>query len=135
MRPAPAVLASLLQNLRAFTPFSGMPDRDVERLVAAAQLQYFAPDETILSPVAARPPYCWIITRGAVQGERPNAAGVVVPAWEIAEGEMFPLGALLSNRGVTSVYRSVTDTFCLMLPATEFDALVATSTVFRDFCT
>ena len=135
MRPAPAILASLLQTLRAHVPFSGMPDRDVVRAVASAQLQYFSPGETILAPEPARPASCWIITRGAVQNERPVAGGGTAPAWELSEGEMFPLGALLSNRGVTSIYRAAGDTFCLMVPAADFDALVAKSVVFRDFCT
>ena len=39
MRPAPAVLASLSQSLRAHVPFSAMADDEVLRIVAAAQLQ------------------------------------------------------------------------------------------------
>jgi len=135
MRPAPAILSSLLQTLREHAPFAGMPERELTRAVAAAQLQYFSPGETILAPEPTRPAACWIITRGAVQGERPAAGGGTAPAWELSEGEMFPLGALLSNRGVTSVYRAAGDTFCLMVPAGEFDALIAGSVVFRDFCT
>ncbi len=135
MRPAPAILASLLHTLRAHAPFVAMPERDLARAVASAQLQYFSSGETILAPEASRPASCWIVTRGAVQGERPVAGGGTAPAWELSEGEMFPLGALLSNRGVTSIYRAVGDTFCLVVPAGEFDALVATSVVFRDFCT
>ena len=135
MRPAPAILASLLQALRAHAPFTDMPERDVARAVASAQLQYFPPGEMILAPESSRPTSCWIITRGAVQGERRVAGGGIAPAWELSEGEMFPLGALLSNRGVTSTYRAVGDTFCLVVPAAEFDGLVTTSVVFRDFCT
>jgi CBS domain-containing protein len=135
MRPAPAVLASLLQTLRAHAPFSGMPEPDLARAIASAQLQYFSPGETVLAPAPSRPTSCWIITRGAVQGERPVAGGGSSPAWELTEGEMFPLGALLSNRGVSSIYRAVGDTFCLMVPVADFDALVAASVVFRDFCT
>jgi CBS domain-containing protein len=135
MRPAPAILSSLLQTLREHAPFAGMPERDLTRIIGAAQLQYFSSGETILAPEPARPAAFWIITRGAVQGERPAAGGGNAPAWELSEGEMFPLGALLSNRGVTSVYRAVGDTFCLVVPAGEFDGLIAASVVFRDFCT
>ena len=135
MRPAPAVLATLLQTLHVHAPFSGMATLDLQRAIATAQLQYFAPGETILVPESSRPLHCYVITRGAVQGEGPSASGAPAPAWELSEGEIFPLGALLSNRGVTSVYRAIGDTFCLMLPAADFDALVASSTVFGDFCT
>ena len=48
---------------------------------------------------------------------------------------MFPLGALLARRGVTSVYRATQDTFCLAFPAAVFDALIGASPVFQDFCT
>ena len=36
---------------------------------------------------------------------------------------------------MTSVYRATQDTFCLVFPAAEFDALIARSAPFRDFCT
>ena len=49
MRPAPAVLATLLQTLNVHAPFSGMATPELQRAVATAQLQYFAPGETILA--------------------------------------------------------------------------------------
>jgi len=48
---------------------------------------------------------------------------------------MFPLGALVARRGVTSVYRSLEDTFVLAVPVDVFDQLIATSSPFQDFCT
>ncbi len=135
MRPAPAVLASLSQSLRAHVPFSAMPDDEVVRIVAAAQLQYFPPDAVIIEPGSARPGYCCIVTRGMVQRERPLASGGFAPAWELTAGDLFPLGALLANRGATNRYRAVGDAFCLQLPVADFDALVASSAIFRDYCT
>jgi CBS domain-containing protein len=73
-----------------------------------------------------------------VRGERPRAAaaaGDAVALWELAAGDMFPLGALLAHRGVTSVYRATCDTFCLAFPASDFDALISDSPIFLDFCT
>jgi CBS domain-containing protein len=40
---------------------------------------------------------------------------------------MFPLGALLAGRGVTNRYLADTDTFCYLLPAADFHALLAKS--------
>ena len=57
------------------------------------------------------------------------------PRLELGPGEMFPLGALLGNRGATSIYRAAQDTFCLAFPASEFDALIERSPPFRDSCT
>lgn len=135
MRPAPAVLSSLMYTLRAHVPFSAMPEDEVIRVVTAAQLQYFPPGTAIIEPGTSRPHCCCIITRGTVQRERPQEGGGFAPVWELPAGEIFPLGALLSNRGASNRYRAAGDTFCLLLPAADFDALVASSTIFRDYCT
>ena len=48
---------------------------------------------------------------------------------------MFPLGALLAGRGAANRYIAATDTFCYLLPAADFHALLAKSPKFHDFCT
>jgi CBS domain-containing protein len=53
----------------------------------------------------------------------------------LSEGECFPLGALLGERAVTSVYRSTGDTFCFRISAEVFRALMQRSAVFADFAT
>jgi CBS domain-containing protein len=108
---------------------------DFDRVVRASQLRYFAPGEVILSPAESRPGHCFVVRQGSVRGERPGASGEAVALWELSAGEMFPLGALLARRGVTSVYRATQDTFCLVFPADTFDRLIASSPVFQDFCT
>ena len=133
--PAPSVLAGLKQALKPHAPFSAMPEGDLDRVVRASQIRYYAPGETILVPGADRPGFCYVIRQGTVRGERLGTTGEAVALWELSGGEMFPLGALLSHRGVTSVYRSTRDTFCFAFPAALFDSLIATSPVFQDFCT
>jgi CBS domain-containing protein len=133
--PAPSVLAGLKQALLPHAPFSAMGAGDLERVVRASQLRYFAPGEEILAPAPSRPAHCYVIRQGTVRGERPGAGGEAAALWELSAGEMFPLGALLGGRGVTSVYRAARDTFCLAFPAAVFDRLIATSPVFQDFCT
>lgn len=134
-RPAPTVLAGLMQALRPHAPFAAMADADVERLVRASRLAYFAPGDVILAPAARRPDHCYIVKQGSVRGERPGTDGPAAALWELSAGEMFPLGALLGKRGATSIYRAAQDTFCLVLPVAEFDGMVERSPVFRDFCT
>jgi CBS domain-containing protein len=132
--PAPSVLAGLRQALRPHAPFAAMSEADLDRIIRPSELRYFAPGETILMPAADRPAHCYVIRQGTVRGERPggDAAGGL---WELSAGEMFPLGALLARRGVTSVYRATRDTFCLAVPTATFDALIASSPIFQDFCT
>lgn len=98
--PAPTVIAGLKLALRAHAPFSAMTDADLELLVRSSRLMYFAPGETILSPGPERPTHCYVIRQGTVRGERPRAAGSTgdaVALWELAAGDMFPLGALLGQ--------------------------------------
>lgn len=132
--PAPSVLAGLKLALRPHAPFSAMADEHVDRIVRGSRLRYFAPGETILAPDGKRPSLCYIVKQGIVRGERPGGGeGAVL--WELVAGDMFPLGALLGDRGVTSVYRSVRDTFCLAFPVAEFDLLLTQSPPFRDAVT
>ena len=133
--PAPSVLAGVKLALKPHAPFSAMSEGDLERIVRASTLRYFAPGETILAPDSRRPAHCYVVRQGTVRGERPGGSGAASALWELSAGEMFPLGALLASRGVTSVYRAMQDTFCLAFPATVFDAMIGASPVFQDFCT
>ena len=123
--PAPSVLAGVKLALKPHAPFSAMSERDLERIVRASQLRYFAPGETILAPASERPAHCYVIRQGTVRGERPGGSGDARRhCGSCPPGEMFPLGALLARRGVTSVYRATQDTFCLAFPVAVFDALI-----------
>jgi len=133
--PAPSVLAGMRQALKPHAPFAAMNEGDLDRIVRASQLKYFAPGEVILAPAAERPAHCYVIRQGTVRGERPGASGIAVALWELSAGEMFPLGALLGRRGITSIYRATQDTFCLKFPVAVFDAMIGASPVFQDFCT
>ena len=67
-----------------------MNDRDLDRIVRASRLQYFAPGELILTPAAERPSNCYVIRRGAVHDERPGRSNAAPARWEQSTGEMFP---------------------------------------------
>jgi CBS domain-containing protein len=128
------VLAGLA-GAEAARAFAAMTEHDLDRVVRASQLRYFAPGEVVLAPAAERPASCFVVRQGTVRGERPGVTGDAAALWELSAGEMFPLGALLARRGVTSVYRATQDTFCLAVPVAVFDGLIASSPVFQDFCT
>ena len=121
--PAPAVFASLKHALTPHEPYAAMDEQDVDRLLRASRLQYFATGETVITPATERPAHCYVIRQGAIRGERPGVDGEANALWELAAGEMFPLSALLARRGVTSVYRATKDSFCLAFPAAVFDDL------------
>ncbi|MEO8345702.1 MAG: CBS domain-containing protein, partial [Betaproteobacteria bacterium] len=133
--PAPSVLAGLKQALKAHEPFVAMDEGNLDRLVRASTLRYYASGESVIAPGPDRPAHCYAIRQGTIRGERPGAGGEATMLWELSAGEMFPLAALLAHRGVTSRYRATEDTFCLVFPAAAFDGLIRTSPVFADFCT
>ncbi len=129
------VAAEVVAALRPHAPFAAMAERDVVRLARAARLVYFPPGDVVLAPGHARPDHCYLVKQGSVRGEQPGADGPDTALFTLTAGEMFPLGALVGERAPTSTYRAAQDTFCLVFPAAEFDALMAASPVFRDFCT
>ena len=53
--PAPSVLAGLKQALKPHAPFAAMSEGDLDRIVRASTLKYFAPGETILAPASDVP--------------------------------------------------------------------------------
>ena len=100
------------------------------------ELGYYAEGEVIVSPEQGAVDRFLVIKQGVVHGEQNVAQASDADTWlELMEGECFPLGALLANRRVASVYRAGTDAFCYELPAADFHELIGMSAAFRDFCT
>jgi CBS domain-containing protein len=99
-------------------------------------LGYYAEGETIVTPEQGAADRFLVIKHGVVHGEQNVANASDADTWmELMEGECFPLGALLANRAVASVYRAGSDIFCYELPADAFRELIGMSAAFRDFCT
>ena len=57
------------QALKPHAPFAAMNEGDLDRIVRASQLKYFAPGEIILAPASERPAHCYVIRQGTVRGE------------------------------------------------------------------
>jgi CBS domain-containing protein len=99
-------------------------------------LGYYAEGEVIVSPEQGAVDRFLVIKQGKVHGEQNVAHASETDTWlELAEGECFPLGALLAKRRVASVYRAGSDVFCYELSADDFRELIGLSAAFRDFCT
>ena len=110
--PSPTIIAGLRQALKAHAPFAQMADADLDEVVRASVVRYFAAGETILAPAAGRPTHCYYVRQGTIRGERPVEEGAPSVQWEHDEGEMFPLGALLARRAIYRRYVALEDTFC-----------------------
>lgn len=128
-----AIHASQLSFFAAHAPFDRMERGHLLWLLERLRLAYYSKGEVIAEPAQGIAERYFIIKQGLVQGERQGSADVAV--FELHEGESFPVGALLTRRAVTSVYRAAEDVFCFELSAADFRALLELSLVFKDFCT
>jgi len=120
-----------LDALRRQAPFSAMAEDELLWLVQHLSVSYFAREAVLLEPADAPPDALFIIKQGTVAGATAEGHTVL----QLATGEMFPLGALLAGRGAANRYIAATDTFCYLLAAADFHALLEKSTEFNDFCT
>ena len=119
------------EALRQQAPFAAMDEDAVLWLVQRLSVAYYSRGETLLAPADAPPDALFIVRQGTVDGAAADGQTVL----QLAAGEMFPLGALLAGRGAANRYVAATDTFCYLLPAADFHALLARSREFNDFCT
>lgn len=129
--PSGSIVHNLRKELGEHAPFSTMPAAHVDRFVAQSSLHYYAPGETLLSPQSGPVQHLFYIKQGSVTGRRGLAADAGGFAYEA--GDLFPIGAALGGRAVTSTYTAETDVFCLLLPLQAMHSLAADSGAFADF--
>lgn len=128
--------SSQLTFFAAHAPFDRMEPAHLLWMIEHMKMGYYAAGEIIVSPEQGAVDRFLVIKQGMVHGEQNVAHASDADTWlELAEGECFPLGALLANRSVASIYRAGADAFCYELPVADFHALIGMSAAFRDFCT
>lgn len=131
-----AIHPAELSFVTRHAPFDRMELNHVMWMMERMRLGYYAEGEVIVSPEQGVADRFLVIKQGVVHGEQNVAKAADADTWlELMEGECFPLGALLANRPVASIYRAGSDTFCYELPASDFHILLVMSAPFRDFCT
>jgi len=133
MSNEPTSLTPVLDFLRVHAPFSQMAPAHLEFLAKRLSLGFYHRGQSIVGPDSGPADRFYIIKQGRIRGESPGAGEE--GAWELVEGESFPIGALLSHRPVRTVNRAVEDTFCYELDRTDFEQLLLKSPVFHAFCT
>ena len=129
--PSGSLVLNLRKELGQHAPFSTMSPGHVERFVSQATLHYYAPGEVLLGPQSGPVRHLHYIKQGSVTGRRGLAADSGGFAYE--SGDLFPIGAALAGRAVTSTYTAESDTFCLLLPLEAMRSLAADSGAFADF--
>ena len=131
-----AIHPSEISFITRHAPFDHMELPHVLWMLQRMRLGYYPEGEVIVSPEQGPVDRFLVIKQGMVHGEQSVAHASEADTWlELSEGECFPLGALLANRRVASVYRAGNDVFCYELSAADFRELIGLSAAFRDFCT
>ena len=134
-QPAPLLATATADLLRKHAPFDAMAEADLLRLTGNLKVRYFEKGSLILSPASGVVRTLFIVQRGAIEAEEAKASSLHTVVASFAEGECFPLGALLGGRATTLNYRAVQDTFCYTLEERQFRELLASSAPFQAFCT
>ena len=103
--------------------------------VASARPVSFKAAEGVCAPEDGVASHLWWVRHGAVKAQAAASAGQPggAPAFELESGEMFPIGAVIGRRAVTSVYRAAADLACLRLDAEAFLRLVQAEPVLADY--
>ncbi|MDP2786747.1 MAG: DUF294 nucleotidyltransferase-like domain-containing protein [Pseudomonadota bacterium] len=131
-----SLILATVDHLARFAPFDSMAREHLIWLAERLKLTYYGKGETVLGPESGPAQTFYIIKQGVIHGEQDVVRAQDDTTWlELHEGECFPLGALLSRRGVASTYRAGRDTFCFELAAEDFHELLKRSDAFHDFCT
>ncbi|MBK8073200.1 MAG: CBS domain-containing protein [Ramlibacter sp.] len=130
--PSTSLIGNFRQELQRHMPFAQMSAADVDFFVERAQQQYYAPGETLVEPSSGVVQHLVFIRQGAVVGTK-GLAELSGGAFQYEVGDLFPVSAAVARRAVTATYRASADTFVLMLPVAQMQALASRSAAFADF--
>jgi len=125
-----------LAFLRRHAPFDRMSAAALQSFGDQARIAFYPAGSEIVGPDAGNVRFYYLIESGRVQARQ--AGEVAVTEYSVLAlnaGEGFPIGAVTAGRPSTNVYTALTDTFCYLLPAEDFLALMASSPEFNLFCT
>jgi CBS domain-containing protein len=126
-----SALSPYLDQLIAHEPFSEMSIPELTALFANARVSYHPAGATLV-PANSLVNECWVVLQGRVRGER--SAGASNGALALSAGEMFPIGALLTERPAISRFFADDEVFALHIPKADFMHAVAQIPVLSDFC-
>jgi CBS domain-containing protein len=112
-----------------------LSEASVHSLAVSAQLVRFKAGQVVCGPESGVAACLWWVRQGAVQGQpaAPHHEQGPLAAFQLEEGEMFPMGAVMGRRAVTSVYRAVADLECLGFEAEAFVRLVQAEPALADY--
>jgi CBS domain-containing protein len=128
------IIGAVVADLRQHAPFSEIPAEQLERFARALSVRYVAAGKIVLPLSAERVSHVFIVKTGRIHGERPGLNGAQVGALEVAPGEMFPIGAVLTERAPQSTFRAAEDSLLYVVPAAVFTEALKELPALQDFC-
>ena len=120
-------------RLRDFAPFRQMRADHLEQLVGKATLQHYAAGETVLSPDSGTVTHLLVVLEGHVTGKGKGKNKDGDHRFEFEAGDLFPVGAVMDARAVTSTYTAHDGVSCARVPVLDVQAMVAISAPFAEF--
>src|SRR5262245_8514542 len=93
-------------------PFDELDDKDLDRVVAAVEIEHFAPGAVILQQAGAPATHLFVVRKGEVEI---LDGGRVID--EAGEGDVFGMWSLLGKVAPTATVRAAQDTLCYLIPA------------------
>jgi CBS domain-containing protein len=93
-------------------PFDELDDADLDRVVAAVEIEHFAPGAVILQQAGAPATHLFVVRKGEVEI---LDGGRVID--EAGEGDVFGMWSLLGKVAPTATVRAEQDTLCYLIPA------------------
>lgn len=98
--------------LAEYPPFDELDEKDLDRVVAAVEIEHFAPGAVILTQAGAPATHLFVVRKGEVDI---IDGGRVID--EVGEGDVFGMWSLLGKVAPSATVRASEDTLCYLIPA------------------
>lgn len=133
---APSDPDAVRSFLRLYSPFDAMSDEHLDALIDGLCERDYAAGDYIGPADDVAPERLYIIRTGRVFGGAARyAGGTTETACELGPGDCFPVGELVSGKGLHRAYEALEATTCLELASDDFRHLLRVSDAFHAFCT
>lgn len=131
--PAPEDGTDTAAFLRRHAPYDRMKPEHVAFLVERLRPIRFGPGEAVTDPQAGPAEWFYILREGRIRGEDADETPDG-EAWDLVEGDCFPIGALSENRPVRHAQLAEGAAVCLTMERAAFETLRDLSPVFAEHC-
>src|SRR5215470_9855982 len=120
-----AVIETVVAFLKTVPPFEFLPPPELARLAAAASLEYFPKDTTIISAGHRAADSLYVVHKGGVKLAMRTRVGKELVFDMRSEGEIFGLLSLMGRDIARLDVTAIEDTLCYTIPGSTMQELIA----------